>query len=235
MTAFNKCVKRDIFDILNGKCYKELSNNFKNFIKGMFPNVKANDLILCQEFHGVNIDFTIIVNGVVKYISVKTNNTIFVLKDNIFSFLSKLASFNVSQASLSSILKYHFGNKIVDGNKIKKSYGSELMIDFKDEIRLVEQEFQNPLLLSDVIDYLLIKERNGKCVDYFYFGNLQFGYFLKAKELKNAIINENNNYPHNYMRIGPFNFISLKRENEDSNCLLRMYNIGKYFKKKSTI
>lgn len=222
-----------IINSLHKKVFKDLSENFKSFMKYMFPKIKNNDYIICEKYHGTNIDYIIKVKEEIKYLSIKTGNTIIILKDNIYNFISKLATYNVSLDSLRSIVRYHFRTKCFEEGKMKISIGSELKLDFKEEIEIVREEFNNPYLLSELIDYLLINENDGKKVDYFYYGDSRIGCCISSNEFKKRIISENNNYPHEFMRIGPFNFISLKKSMSDcnSNFLLKLNNISKYFKK----
>jgi hypothetical protein len=225
--------KDEIIKLLHKKTFNELSKNLKCFIKCMFPKIKNNDYITCEKYHGTKIDCIVKVNEEIKYLSIKTGNTMIILKDNIYNFISKLATYNVSLDSLKSIVRYHFRTKFYEDGIMKISIGSELKLDFKEEIELVREEFKNPYLLSELIDFLLIEENDGKKVDYFYYGDSRIGSCISSDEFKKRIINENNNYPHEFMRIGPFNFISLKKSMSDynSNFLLKLNNISKYFKK----
>ena len=205
--------KRQIFDSLNNKKYYELSDNFKKFVKYMYPRIRENDLILCQNKNGSKIDFTISVNNIYKNVSVKKGDTIFVYKDRILNFVLFLLSINVSKECILALLSYHYADGTYDGSgPFVNSFGQLLSIDYEKQIEIVEEEFKNKKLLAKVIDFILLCEKSGKKVDYFYFGDCRKGCFASADIVKNNILNEENNYKHKFMRIGVMNFLPLKRE-----------------------
>ena len=140
----------------------------------------------------------------------------------------KMLLLNVSEKTVSSLYKYHKGCSM-EGSV----FGSLLKEEFKEEIKNVKMEFQNKTLLSKVIDYILIEEKNDIKVDYFYYGNVQIGYTLSSEKLKNNLLEDKNNYPHDFMRIGPFNFLPVNRKikaDDNTSCQLRINNLYKYFK-----
>ena len=113
-----------------------------------------------------------------------------------------------------------------------------MKVDYETQIKLVEKEFQNKELLSEVIDYVLLIDKNNMKVDYFYYGNDCSGYFVSASSIKKQMLNRKDNFRHDFMRIGPFNFLSLKREvrfhekaYKKHYCCLRINNFYKYTKK----
>lgn len=222
--------KKDFINSLNGKMYCELSNNLKKFIITMFPKIKMRDRIVCLQKNGRNINISVTVNSETKNVALKSGNTSVVFKDYIYNFMVNLALINVPMRAVSSIFKYHKG---YSSNTDFISFGSMLKEDFKEEIKIVREEFQNPQLLSDFIDVFIMKEKSGKKVDFFYYGNYEMGFTISSNDLKFKLINDQNNYPHDFMRIGPFNFLPVNRNEktgENTLCQLRINNFYKYFK-----
>jgi hypothetical protein len=225
--------KDKILDNLHEKIFSELSGNFQGFIKKMYPNIKNQDKIYCKKINGRNIDFSINVNGYVKMISVKTGNTCSVYSARITELITFLSCINVSGEVLTAILDYHYADGTYDGSGTVKSFGEQLKIDYKEQIELVNKEFQNKELLSKVIDFVLLDDKNNMRVDYFYYGNVQIGYTLSSEKLKNNLLEDKNKYPHDFMRIGPFNFLPVNRKikaDDNTLCQLRINNLYKYFK-----
>lgn len=216
--------KNDIINALNNKTIKLLSSNMQNFIKTIFPKIKNNDVITCRKCNGNNINMSIQVSNTIKYISIKTGNTSIVFKGHIYKFIAKLMILDVSDKTINSILKY-FKRESIEYS------GSLLQETFKNEIEIVKKEFENPVLLSKFID-LLILEENGVKIDFFYYGNLKRGFTVNTIDFKKRLIMNRDNYPHNFMRLGPFNFISLnanKKADYNDLCQLRINNISKFF------
>lgn len=229
--------KDKILDNLHEKIFSELSGNFQGFIKKMYPNIKNQDKIYCKKINGRNIDFSINVNGYVKMISVKTGNTCSVYSARITELITFLSCINVSGEVLTAILDYHYADGTYDGSGTVKSFGEQLKIDYKEQIELVNKEFQNKELLSKVIDFVLLDDKNNMRVDYFYYGNDKFGFYESSEDVKDKMINQKDNFKHNFMRIGPFNLLSLGRNvafKEKSYrkhyCCLRINNFYKYIK-----
>lgn len=231
--------KKELVRALDCVLYKDLNENLKQFIKYVFPRIKDCDLVRCKKCNFNKINMIVSVNNVEKNISIKNGSSSIIYKDNLFSFITKLASLNVSFASLKAIMSYHFADRTLDGNGIVFSFGQMLKDDFKKETEMVKEEFKDKELLSNLINYVLIQERNNQNVDYFYYGNIKKGFWISAVDLKNKLLNKTDNFPHHFMMIGPFNFVPLVREinYDDRKCLdkvictLKINNILKYIKK----
>ena len=234
-----KDYKDRIINSLNNKRYFELSQHFKGFISYIYPNIKDDDLIICNKKKGSKIDFQIEVNQVCKNVSVKNGDIIYVYKDRIMNLVLFLLSIKVSKECIMAMLYYHYGDGTIDGSGSSiNSFSGLLCEDYKKEIEIVNNEFKNKELLGKVIDYLLINEKSGNKVDYFYYGDERSASYANSSIVRENIINEDNNYPHKFMRIGVMNFHPLKRSYSylDSNlsykhiCVLKL-NLGKYIKK----
>lgn len=227
-----------IINQLNNKRYEELSENFQKFIKYMFNDIRKTDLILCRKYIGKKIDFVISVNNIEKNIAFTTGDIVNVYTNRVYDFVLFLVSINVSSKSILALLNYHYGDGTIDGSGIEgRSYGQLLKVDYQQHIKIVNEEFKNKELLSKVLDHVLIEENGGRNVDYFYHGDSRSGYFAHKDEVKVNIINEENHYKHDFMRIGVMNFLPLQRGiyKNDANrhrCVLRL-NLKKYIKSAS--
>ena len=225
---------------LNNKIYDDLSCNFRKFVMEMYPNIKDDDLVSCKTYYGSKIDIVITVNGETKNISLSRGDIVCIHRERIYSFLLFLKSIEVSNKSLTSLLYYHFGDGTTDGSRPGiKCHGQLLAIEYADEIAYVNEEFENKELLAKVVDHVLINERTGKKVDYFYHGDVRTGIFASAEEVKRNLLEEKNNFQHAFMRIGTMNFMPLHRnhyysergEREKNICILKL-NLKKYIKKR---
>jgi hypothetical protein len=220
--------KNEFINSLDNKRFDELSSNLKKFVKTVYPNVKNKDVLICKKCNGMNANLSLSLNGCIKYISLKSGNTSVFYRDYICVFISKIIPLNVSAITASSLYRYHRGYTVEDD----ESFGSLLKVDFKKEISIVRNEFENKELLSKLIDMILMEKNNIK-VDFFYYGNVQIGHTLSSDVFKERLLADENNYPHDFMRVGPFNFLPVNRKIKTGNntlCQLRINNIYKYFK-----
>lgn len=236
MKAKTKISEKKLFVLsLNNKRFIDLSENFQSFIKYIDKDVKDEDVIYCKEYGGKKIDYIITIKNVNKNISFKSGKISCIHRERIQDFVIYLKSINVSQETILSILKYHYADGTFDGSGIEKCYGELLKKEYKEQIDIVNKEFENKELLSKVIDYVLISEKRGKKVDYFYHGDCRKGVFASSKSVKDKMLSEKNNYPHDFMRIGVMNFMPLQRnhcysenaEHQRSEYILKL-NIKKY-------
>lgn len=225
--------KREFIEVLNNALFMNLNNNLKQFIKYIFPNIHNNDLIKCRKSNYRKINVIVSVRNNKKNISIKSGSSSIVYKDNVFNFIMKLDSLNVSYLTLKSIISYHFADGTTNGSGSVFSHGELLKLDYKNEIEVVKNEFKDKELLLNVINEFMIEDRLNLKVDYFYYGNVRKGYYISSSEFKERLLNYNDNYPHNFMMIGPFNFVSFNRDNQNEKfiCMLKINNILKFIKK----
>ena len=172
--------------------------------------------------------------------SLSRGNIVCIHRERLNRFLLYLGSINVSSRSLTSLYYYHYGDRSGNINQLGvKCHGQLLAYEFAEEISYVNEEFKNKELLGKVIDYVLMKERTGKPVDYFYHGDVRTGIFASAEEVKRNLLEEKNNFQHAFMRIGTMNFLPLHRnhfysergERDKNICILKL-NLKKYIKKR---
>ena len=224
---------------LHNKKYSDLNANLRFFLKAMYPKIRNDDFISCHKVRSTKIDFIISVNEIQKNIVVKKGDIICVYKDYVHNLIMFLSSINVTSKCVGALLKYHYADGTYNGNgEVVKSYGALLSVDYKKEIKIVEQEFTDLNKLEKVLDYVLFFDNNGRMVDYFYYGDAKKGIFATSVQVKKNILKESNNYHHNFMRIGVMNFLPLKRslliadkyDNKRHICLLKI-NLKKYIKK----
>lgn len=238
MSAHRKTIVEDMIKNLDNKKFVELNDNLQQFVKFIFPSIKNKDIISCnnKKKYG-KIDFEIVVKNIKKSVCIKNGNIVCVYKDKILKFINFLLSIDISRECILSLLSYQYADGTYDGsgNEIS-SFGQLLSVDYEEEIKIVEKEFENKTKLEKVINFILVDDKNGQKVDYFYFGNAKNGIYATAETVKNNILFEKNSYKHNFMRIGIFNFLPLTRGNlnnrlrEKHICLLRI-NLKKYIKK----
>lgn len=223
-----KTILNKIVSNLNDKCYFELSLNYKKLIIQAFPNINEKDLIRCELFNGRKIDIYVSVNNEIRYISLKSKGSFSVYKGDIRNIFSLLFSIGMSYSAIRGVKDYLCSYN----DKFLLNYAIFLKEDLKDEIQLMKEEFKDKNKILKLIDHFLIKEKNNLCVDYFYFGDERNGELIETCLLVKNILQSD--VKGKYMKLGPFNLISLSRENEIEElnkykCVLKI-NLYKYKK-----
>lgn len=231
--------KEKIINSLNNHRFEDLSSNFKRFIKYIYDDIKDDDLILCRGVNGRKVDCVISVNKVEKYISIKDGDIVCAYRDRVVSLILFLYSVGASKDCLLSILRYHYADGTYDGSGgYADSLGQLLKIDFEKEINIVNEEFKDQEKHGKVLEEFIFTEKSGRRVDYFYYGDSRCGIFAQTDELKYQILNNKDKYRHDFMRIGAFNFIALKRNQPFNYCMdyrkhycVLKINLKKYIKR----
>lgn len=203
--------KNEMIIGLNDKCFGELTANLQSFMRQLFPKIKNSDVIYCKRINSEKADLEVKVNHTIRRVVIKTGQTCCVHKSKLASFVIFLNSIGVSKSVILSIIKYHYGDDSYDGTGNYRYYKEELKLVYAKEIAMVNKELNKKRYLSKIIDYVLINDRKGLKTDFLYYGTFEKGAAIRMSDLKNKLMNNKSHYPHNYLRIGPFNYQVINR------------------------
>jgi len=171
---------------LNKKRFKELTQHWQNIISKMFNSVNDDTFIKCRLIgRDCKTDIEVIIEDEKKNISIKSGSGVSVHYEHIESFLDFLKILNISKDSLDFLKKFQYG--IVDQNNLKKNIIStkELKKEYKNEIDIINKEFEDDNVIEKIIYRCIIKGRSPyhQEIDYLYYGNEKNGYILSKEEL----------------------------------------------------
>lgn len=215
----------DIFVFnLNNKVFNELTLNNKKLIKAIYPNVDDNDVIVCQKYKGRKIDLSITVNQKTHYLSFKRNISFVVYKGDVKEIVSFLFSIGSSYNVIKALLNLIYKRDI----KCIESIGGILRDSYKDEVEVINKEFEDKEKMIKLLNYYLLRENRGLSVDYFLIGNEKNAIILDTNIIVESILSDMNNT--NNIKIGPFNLAVLSsRKDNECKCMLKI-SLSKYKK-----
>ena len=217
-----KILLNKIVNNLNGKKIEQLSFNNKLLIKKIFPNIDKNSLIKCDLYEGKKINISITINNVTKRITFMSKQSSVIFNGDMKEVVSFLFAIGASYEIIKIILDYLSLDKI----NITDENGLFLKENVNDEIALVNKEFSDSNKMMKLLEYFLLKEKNGLEVDYFLFGNEKNLEAISKELIVYNIINSKINS--NYLKLGPFNLMANSRF-RDYKCILKI-NLYKYKK-----
>ncbi|MBP5694221.1 MAG: hypothetical protein J6X03_02050, partial [Bacilli bacterium] len=147
--------------------------------------------------HNQKPDIYIEVNGVKKYLSVKTGSATKVSEELISTFIPALRSKGVSENSLRTICHYHFGDGSVDGSGKHRQNQFRVLTLLTDRINVMNQELNaNKDLIIDFITTSIFKGTKSTNIeaDYLYFGNPDYGVLCSKDQILSYVLSTNFDY-----------------------------------------
>lgn len=189
----------------NDKKVKELNSFQKEFIKELFSDLNDEDVIKASKFtKTAKPDIYITCGKQIKFISIKSGKTDSVHFEKIKDFILFLRKHGVSKETQKTILLFHYGDGTLDGSgKIRKPF-NELIIDLKERIEKANLELNSALIIEQTFLRACIKgnEYRSNSVDYFYYGDENYGVYISKEKLLSFILRKRN-YSYYSPHIGP--------------------------------
>ena len=192
---------------LNGKKFKDLNENLKNFTKFLFNNINYNNQIFAYEGkYGQKPDLVVQVNGISKNISVKIGSGNSVHQENISLFTNFLNYIGISQQLIFELLKYHWGDDTLNGTGKTRVSSKEYKQKHPKEIELLNTEINKKEYLNKFVNRFLFQGKSSEydIVDTLYYGNCELGHWASRDEIINYINSENFNS--DAIHFGPLNY-----------------------------
>lgn len=199
----------DFIESINTKKYFNLSENMKQVIKTMFPNVKEENQIVaekCDPYGKPDIKVTI--GDLSHYVSLKTNTAKHIHSEELSIFIKQLTNFNISSKTLDTIRKFHYGDGTLDGTgNIRMTY-DELFPTMIKEIKEANEELNefNEHVVKLVDKFVFIGNNESRpSADFIYHGSLKFGVICSRKQVLKHLRRRNYDFMRN-LHIGPIQF-----------------------------
>ena len=171
---------------INGKRINELSDFWSTNIKEIFNIIDENEIVNARVIgKSCKTDIEIYCMGKKINISIKTGDHNSFHQENIFQLLKFLSKLGVSQRTINIIKFYHFGDGTIDGTGLKRMDVSEIKLKYSKLIKEANEEINKREIIENVFERFVTKgvNENHQSIDYLYYGDTEFGYFVTPKEL----------------------------------------------------
>lgn len=179
----------EIISYLNGKKKWEVHIIFQELLEKLYPDIKANDVIMACKYHELaKCDILLKVNGVKKGISVKSGFKNSVHTEKIDKFLHDLKIINFTKVDELARYLYSDGsNNNTGDNRISSSEYKE---KHKEEIEEINKELNKKEIKKYLIERFLIDGNidYSVTVDAFIYGTLyDFVWFTKEEAMEQLL------------------------------------------------
>lgn len=168
---------------LNNKKLSQINNNLKNVVLAVYGNVVPDTIILCHKWGGVEkADLALEVNGVTKYISVKSGSGNSVHQEGVEDFIKFLAqNYGDNQDVFDAIRHFIWGDGTLDGrgerqNRIRCSVYVKI---YPRNIQLIKSYFYaiKPRLIER---FVVSGAKSTFRPDYIYYGDYDSGIIIDS-------------------------------------------------------
>lgn len=184
--------EKKIIEYLKGKKFESLSSKWQEHIKNMFPTITSESVIMARSYpdNFSKPDIIIEVDGIEKYISIKTGKSPSVHHESYCSFRRFLERLHVSHRTLEIIRFFHYG----ESRKIKSITHpltcEELKEKYSAYFLQASKELDKDYIINAVITRTIIRGTgHGRDIDFLYYGDLEHGKLLSVEDIKAIVLN----------------------------------------------
>lgn len=190
--------ENSIANYLNGKKFKDLNQNMKNFINWLFKNVNDETLIHSEiikrpigERKNPKPDIWIKVNNDIQNISVKEGSGNSVHQEPFFEFCKFLQRINVETEIINNLKLYHFGDDTLDGTGELRYSTAKIKEKYKLKINNANNILNNNFVLEKILDRILFDGALEFPIraDVCYHGDLNNGLWASRNEIQEFLKN----------------------------------------------
>ena len=219
---------------LNGKKIGQLNPMFRFLIIKLFPGYKENMIIKCWKNKELQkADIFIMINGVVKGISIKKGMKNSVHLEPISEFIHFIIENKVDREVVINYLKYHYADGSTNGKGSKRLSINDYKEKNQDSIDMINKAFNREDLLIKCIDRFLLKGRNSNYkVDALICGEVDDFIWITKEDVYKVVLSKKDIYS-SAVHFGPMTCQTLTRclnynpkyEKDRFNVQIKWYNL----------
>jgi len=207
----------EICSSINNKKFKSINDFMKELIVFMYGPIDKNTIIHSEKYDPFEkADIYFEVNGIRKFVSIKSGKTKSIHSEGIKTFILFLRSLGVSVETQKTILLFQYGDGTLDGTGDKRLTHDELMIIMKNQIENANKELNNENIIKETVDRFVFTGGYGekaKTVDFILYGTKDHGVFVSKKELLDYALKRKTEYIRT-LHIGPITIRPYMRDIE---------------------
>ena len=147
--------EKDFINYLNNKRVGEVNSSFLKMLKKVYSNnLNSNSYIKCQKsFKTDKADIIIIIDGIKKYISIKSGKNNSIHLEKLDNFLEFLKENGISNELIKIYVDYHYGLDELENRQSAKDY----QLLHEKDIEKFNIEINKPNILKKAINRFLFK------------------------------------------------------------------------------
>lgn len=147
--------EKDFINSLNNKRVGQLNDLFVNMLEKVYvKKIDSNTYVTCQKsFKTDKADIIIDIDGIKKYISIKSGKNNSMHLEKISEFINFLKENNISQELINIYINYHYAI-LVDGKRLS---AKEYQATHQKDIELFNLKINEPKILQKAINRFLFK------------------------------------------------------------------------------
>lgn len=193
----NKGIENEykFINYFSNKYIYELNPLAYDFIIQIFGDVGIDKKInVINRLDKGKTDFVLIIDDVIKYISVKSGSRNSVHLESIGSFISFLRKEGLSEEILNEFLKYHYADGSIDGSGKERIPINEYKKLYQSNIDEINKCLSKTKIVDSIIRRAIIEGRYCDNVDAIIYGNVNDFLWLTKEEIFNIILSQKDNY-----------------------------------------
>ena len=180
-------IEKDLLFNLNKKKYYELTPFLKDTLKIIFPFITDEDIIYSRLLERTQKpDIYIKCRDQIKYISIKSGRTNSIHFEKINELTSFLASRNISNETIETLLLFHYGDGTLNGTGETRLLFEDLFPILNKRIQKANYELNQKEIVEELIDRFIFHGIESKIlsVDYILHGNQNYGVLCSKEKIK---------------------------------------------------
>lgn len=187
--------ENDFIEYFRNKKVKDLNPMTYDFIVTLFPNIKDNDIIkTTYRLDKSKSDFLLTVGDITKRVSVKNGRCNSVHLESIETFIDFLKKNGTPENIIKRFLYYHYADSTIDGTGKNRLSVQEYKELNQKDIDIINNFFNNDVLLKNVTDRFLLVGKFYDSVDIIVYGTINDFYWITKNEIYDLILSKKDEY-----------------------------------------
>lgn len=166
-----------------------------SLIMTLFPNAKGSDVIkTTYRLDKSKSDLLLTINDITKSISVKNGRCNSVHLESIETFVDFLRKNGINENIIEKFLYYHYADSTIDGTGNNRLSIKEYKEINQNEIDIINNAFNNEILITKAVDRFLIVGKFCDSVDAIVYGSIDDFLWITKDEIYKLILSKRNDY-----------------------------------------
>jgi len=178
----------EMISLIHGKYLENLPHNTQSWMKQLFG--RDHGFVTAIKLNNEQkADILITLDGVKKYLSIKSGESNSFHAEQIKTFIPFLRNIGVSNKTLKTIVYYHYGDLTLNGTGPTRFSSAQLRMYHQDYFKQASEELSQAHLLKPIIERTIMQGRydTNYQIDGVYYGTPEAGYFLHSKDILNIL------------------------------------------------